>query len=127
MSTYWYLYCRTCETGDVEHVGWWNHGADRGLRAVIPLLPALATLGRALDDNQADITLDWYGPEDRSGLINFAKAHAAHDVVCKSEYGEIDGTCAARFECSGEGCHRTLYCTLEHGHDGPHRRVITKL
>jgi hypothetical protein len=122
MSTYWHLYCQTCKTGDAERVGSWNHGVDRGLREVIQLLPAIAQLARATNASQCDLRVEWSGPEERHGLEAFAVEHAGHDVVCKSEYGQIDGRCGVFFHCPNDDCQQALACTLEKGHEGLHRR-----
>jgi len=121
MSTYWYLYCRTCKAGDAERVGYWNHGVDRGLRDIIKMLPSLAKIGDLNESAFVEIRLT--GPENTSGIIDFAVAHASHEVVCKNEYGAYDDRCAAWFYCSGEGCGRALSCTLVKDHDGEHRRT----
>ncbi len=113
MSTYWYLHCRTCNT--TEHVGSWNHGVDRGLREIRDALPQLA--GLASLSSLGFVEVQIAGPEDAGGILDFAQAHYQHDVVCKSEYGEIDGTCGERFSCV---CDRVLYCARPLGHDGGH-------
>ena len=126
MSTYWYLYCRTCQEGDTERVGWWNHGIDRGLREVVGLLPEIARFAAASEAVAApllDIRIEWSGPEDRGGLNDFAQKHHAHEVVCKNEYGAYEDRCGEFFHCEGEGCGRAMTCDQLVGHDGKHRRI----
>jgi hypothetical protein len=113
VSTYWYLHCRTCNT--TERVGWWNHGVDRGLREIRDALPQIAALANLGGCGFVEVRI--LGPEDTSGIIDFAQTHHAHDVVCKSEYGEVDGTCGERFACV---CDRVLFCARPNGHEGQH-------
>lgn len=116
MSTYWYLHCRTCNT--TEKVGWWNHGAERGLREIRDALPKLAALAE-MQLTCVEITIQ--GPEYNNGILKFAAAHHTHDVVLKNEYGGIDETCGAWFRCSS--CDHSLSCTLAVGHEGEHGRA----
>lgn len=88
MSTYWDLYCVTCEQdGNVFH---WNHGEEE-LLGIVKALPVIAALAPFVEIGRGyalRLRVD-YGPEWQRDLIEFAATHRGHDVKVRSEYGEF--------------------------------------
>ena len=116
MSTHWFPYCKSCET-DEHRVIWWNHG-ERGVASLIKLMPDLGRFARALRElPHLDIDVRVIGPEWTNGLLDFAAVQGDHEIVDKNEYGQLDGQCRERFQCSAGHWHD---CELWAEHCGAH-------
>lgn len=115
MSRHWDVKCLDCD--DVCDLGETNHAIE-DVRALVRHADVAASMAELYDDlmcpefkfrYQCSIPVHW-----------FAK-HKGHNIVPYSEYGEIDGTCGQHFNCCE--CGHLLYCDLEKGHPGKHRKI----
>ena len=83
MSTYWFYYCRDCDSADSDNQI--NHG-EKHLAARLELFRLVATFPYTLPD---DIGISSH--IDRLHGLNFDEflsAHYQHNVMLESEYGE---------------------------------------
>ena len=122
MSRYYRLRCTTCHgfdrssPGDCGNI---NHGALY-LKAIIPCLPAIATLDRC---EAISVRLE-YG--DGGDITGFAVRHWQHmnNVRVIDEYGAFYDECSERIRCV---CGHDELCALPDKHEGEHkpRRLLT--
>ena len=120
MSNYYDLYCRTCDVrAGAFH---WNHG-ERSLRELSTRIVEIKGLYKLRDVlAEADITVrlesgaEW---TNWSAFVDFIDKHGDHAVRVRSEYGDVDGNCNVRFQCSD--CQHSQLCVLPEGHATPHR------
>jgi hypothetical protein len=110
MSCDWNIFCLDCE--ETERFNDANHQVDlmRDIIKAAPGIAALAPYWKYLKNHDVELNTHY-------GHINvefFAK-HATHRLVPRSEYGEIDGTCAKDVRCP---CKRNHYCVLPKEHAG---------
>lgn len=114
MSEKWDIYCVDC---DKEHdAGETNHMHMEIVKAVLHsnAIAGLADFANDVNYFQLDI--------GRFAHLNpawFAK-HRGHKLVPRSEYGDIDGKCNKRVECSTCGSDY-YHCILDADHKGEHQ------
>lgn len=84
MSEFWDIGCKDCSVeAGAFHA---NHG-DESIVKFAPLLPAIAQL----DVLDLDVRVSWCEWMSWSSLVKFAKEHAGHNVMPRSEYGYWHG------------------------------------
>lgn len=127
MSDYFDIYCRTCSIkGGVFHINEGGHDITRichDLAALKEMGEALARLSSDLrlgDPNSGYDNIDVITP----GLLEFAIAHAGHDVAARSEYGGFYDKCSRGWIC--DACSDRHTCDKEPGHADPCGPVVTR-
>jgi hypothetical protein len=118
VSTYWDIYCRTCDDLAGFHVRDASH-----LAALLKRLDEWAAMAGLAGAN-TDIVLRL--PFDEANGIHhfpaFATRHYGHKehIVIRNEYGEFLGreTCSHRIKCLH--CDRWMECALLNNHAGEH-------
>lgn len=114
MSTDWSIYCRTC---DSEHYFSDANHREMLMVRLIRHASAIAALAPLMDDPVSWDEIEFRTSYGHIDVRWFAKHHT-HDLVPRSEYGEILGQCFARVPCIL--CNTPHYCTLDKGHAGEH-------
>ena len=79
MSTYWGLYCETCND---ESAHWYNHG-DAQLELLVQHWPAIK---KVYELRESLWRLEMHMPG--SDALAFMDEHDGHDIVLASEYGD---------------------------------------
>lgn len=107
MSTYWDIYCRTCD----EDCGLRENHNEEGMALLISAAPVIATLpplaGLSVkSDYGSDLDIEWF------------RRHAAHDLVPRNEYGVCSEQCNQYLKCPC--CGATVHCALRVRHEGDH-------
>jgi hypothetical protein len=116
VSTYWFVNCETCheKCGDL----WGNHQSE-GAARIVAAAPKLALVpGLRVNTYVSFGFCDDHGEPGSYVDTDWFVKHAGHKIVAKSQYGEIDGTCAERADCPT--CGNRGYCKLDRGHENDH-------
>lgn len=111
MSTHWHLLCLDCQ----EETGHLNHGADQLLDIWRKKARAIAELVRC---GGVDEMIICYGSELDP---RFFAEHLDHQVVIRSEYGNMLRDCGQQFKCPT--CDTLHDCRRKEGHEGEHSKV----
>jgi len=120
MSTYYDFHCRTCN----KDCGIDNARCDEAMVLMLKHRAAFVGLAEAVDDFGCGCGLglefSGLGGYCWSGLPEFFRKHAGHDVAVQSEYGSFHDECGewiARVAIPEGNAH---FCTLPVGHAGEH-------
>lgn len=114
MSTDWDVFCLDC--GKECGISNANH-ADDGMLELIRFAPALQDLSKHEHGWRIDVEIKVCG---QLVFLDFFRIHGRHNLVPRSEYGEILASCA-------EPVHKTTCqncvhkCVLPRKHDGEHK------
>jgi len=115
MSTYWNLYCRTCD--DEEEI-WANHAEGR-LAELIALKHSFAAVYEQI--GSIDIPLNdnfhIYGERGSTVPLEWFHKHHDHEIVPRNEYGQCADTCSRWTDCPT--CGRSNVCVLPVNHAPP--------
>lgn len=114
MSCDWFYYCETCK------VDGWGAGADFNnmsdeLIRLLDYFPLLVQIGKA--NIRVDVSRFGFCSSRDDDVARWAVQHEGHDILVKSEYGQIFGLCSKPIQCPT--CeHKSYKCSLPVRHDG---------
>lgn len=115
MSTYWDVYCKTCNSHADVGLGGVKNGEEPMIELIrnAPQVVSLANIKKSFHDWRTEMELKVQGhPID----LDWFLTHGGHELVARDEYGGFSGQCGEYIRC-GE-CNDKRRCGLAVNHEG---------